>query len=100
MALLCTFVAAAVPAQDAVPVRVVMPEEKALSQQLVLSGSLTAQQDASLSSRSAGLVAEILADAGSIVTKGRPLLQLDTTLARHELAQRQAGLIAASVQQA
>jgi biotin carboxyl carrier protein len=87
-------------AQDRVPVRVAMPQQKALSQQLVLSGSLTAQQDASLSSRSAGLVAEVLVDAGSVVTRGQPLLQLDTTLAQHELAQRQAALNAAKVQQA
>jgi hypothetical protein len=48
-------VAMVLQAQDAAPVRVSLPEEKGLSQQLRLSGSLTAQQDAGLSSRTAGL---------------------------------------------
>ncbi|MDP2714524.1 efflux RND transporter periplasmic adaptor subunit [Rheinheimera sp.] len=98
-ALLGTMVAMALQAQEPVPVRVAMPQEKGLSQQLLLSGSLTAQQDAGLSSRTAGLVAELLVDAGSTVTKGQPLLQLDTSLAQHELAQRKAALAAAQVLQ-
>lgn len=98
-ALLGTMVAMALQAQEPVPVRVTMPQEKGLSQQLVLSGSLTAQQDAGLSSRTAGLVAQLLVDAGSTVSKGQPLLQLDTSLAQHELAQRKAALAAAQVLQ-
>ncbi|MDR6982065.1 RND family efflux transporter MFP subunit [Rheinheimera pacifica] len=98
-ALLCNIVSVTVQAQEQVPVRVAMPQEKGLSEQLVLSGSLTAQQDASLSSRAAGLVAELLVDAGSTVKKGQPLLKLDTALAQHELAQRQAALSAAQVLQ-
>lgn len=97
--LLCTMVAMALQAQEPVPVRVIMPQEKGLSQQLVLSGSLTAQQDAGLSSRTAGLVAQLLVDAGSTVSKGQPLLQLDISLAQHELAQRKAALAAAQVLQ-
>ncbi|MBU2072178.1 MAG: efflux RND transporter periplasmic adaptor subunit [Gammaproteobacteria bacterium] len=99
-AVLFALVATPVTANDAVPVRVVMPQQQALSQQLVLSGSLTAQQDASLSSRIAGLVAQVLVDAGSLVSQGQALLQLDTSLAQHELAQRRAALNAARVQQA
>lgn len=98
-ALLCNTVSIMVQAQEQVPVRVAMPQEKGLSEQLVLSGSLTAQQNASLSSRTAGLVAELLVDAGSTVKKGQPLLKLDTALAQHELAQRQAALSAAQVLQ-
>ncbi|SEI08543.1 RND family efflux transporter, MFP subunit [Rheinheimera pacifica] len=98
-ALLCNTVSIMVQAQEQVPVRVAMPQEQGLSEQLVLSGSLTAQQDASLSSRTAGLVAELLVDAGSTVKKGQPLLKLDTALAQHELAQRQAALSAAQVLQ-
>lgn len=98
-ALFCNTLAVMVHAQEQVPVRVAMPQEKGLSEQLVLSGSLTAQQDASLSSRTAGLVAELLVDAGSTVKKGQPLLKLDTALAQHELAQRQAALSAAEVLQ-
>jgi membrane fusion protein (multidrug efflux system) len=98
-ALFCNTLAVMVHAQEQVPVRVAMPQEKGLSEQLVLSGSLTAQQDASLSSRTAGLVAELLVDAGSTVKKGQPQLKLDTALAQHELAQRQAALSAAEVLQ-
>ncbi|PKM17626.1 MAG: efflux RND transporter periplasmic adaptor subunit [Gammaproteobacteria bacterium HGW-Gammaproteobacteria-15] len=98
-ALLCNIVSVTVQAQEQVPVRVAMPQEKGLSEQLVLSGSLTARQDASLSSRAAGLVAELLVDAGSTVKKGQPLLKLDTAVAQHELAQRQAALSAAQVLQ-
>lgn len=93
----CCCGAFAVSAQDTVPVQVVMPQQNALAQQLVLSGSLTAQQDAQLSSRSAGLVAKLLVDAGSVVRQGQPLLQLDTAVAEHELAQLQAALNAAKV---
>ena len=84
-------------AQESVPVRVVMPQQNALAQQLVLSGSLTAKQDAQLSSRTAGLVARVLVDAGSIVNQGQPLLKLDTAVAEHELAQLQAAFNAAQV---
>lgn len=98
-ALACSMVAMVLQAQEAAPVRVSLPEEKGLSQQLRLSGSLTAQQDAGLSSRAAGLVSALLVDAGSTVSKGQPLLQLDTALAQHELAQRKAALSAAQVLQ-
>jgi|GEM_PF-6390414 len=57
---------------DSVPVSVIMPQERGLSEQLQLSGSLTALHNASLSSRTAGLVAEMLVDAGSVVTQGQP----------------------------
>ncbi|GHG61309.1 MexH family multidrug efflux RND transporter periplasmic adaptor subunit [Alishewanella longhuensis] len=87
-------------AQDRVPVSVVMPQERALSQQLQLSGSLTAKHNANLSSRTAGLVAELLVDAGAVVTQGQPLLKLDTALASHQLAQQSAALNAAKVLQA
>jgi membrane fusion protein (multidrug efflux system) len=68
-------------AQDAAPVQVVQPKQQALAHQLVLSGSLTAQQDAVLSSRTAGLVANLAVDVGAEVSKGQPLLKLDSTLA-------------------
>lgn len=97
--LLSTLLSITLHAQESVPVRVSMPQEKGLSQHLVLSGSLTPLQDAGLSSRTAGLVAELLVDAGSAVSKGQPLLQLDTRLAQHELSQRKAALNAAQVLQ-
>ncbi|MEO3677528.1 efflux RND transporter periplasmic adaptor subunit [Rheinheimera fenheensis] len=86
-------------AQDAAPVQVVQPKQQALAQQLVLSGSLTAQQDAALSSRTAGLVANLAVDAGAEVSAGQPLLKLDSTLAQHELAQQQAAFNAALVRE-
>jgi len=96
-ALLCLMFSSMMQAQDAVPVRVVMPQQQALAQQLQLSGSLTAQQDATLSSRTAGLVHSVLVDVGALVSKGQPLLTLDTALAKHELAQHQAAFNAATV---
>ena len=98
--MLCSFFSVDVNAQDTVPVQVVQPNQQALTQQLVLSGRLTAQQDASLSARTAGLVALLLVDAGAAVSKGQPLLKLDSTLAEHELAQQQAALKAARVREA
>jgi RND family efflux transporter MFP subunit len=85
-------------AQDGSPVEVVMPVERGLTEQLLLSGSLTAQQDAALSSRAAGLVSELLVDVGDQVKQGQPLLKLDTALAGHELTQREATMHVAEVQ--
>lgn len=86
-------------AQDSVPVSVATPQEQGLSEQLQLSGSLTAQHNANLSSRTAGLVAEMLVDAGSVVRQGQPLLKLDNALANHQLAQQRAAVNAAEVLQ-
>jgi RND family efflux transporter MFP subunit len=98
--ILCSFFSVRLLAQDAAPVQVVQPKQQALAQQLVLSGSLTAQQDAALSSLTAGLVASVLVDAGATVSKGQPLLKLDSTLAEYELAQQQAAFNAALVREA
>lgn len=98
--ILCSFFSVGLLAQDAAPVQVVQPKQQALAQQLVLSGSLTAQQDAALSSRTAGLVANLAVDVGAEVSKGQPLLKLDSTLAEYELAQQQAAYNAALVGEA
>ena len=98
LALGCCIFASELSARSAVPVQVVLPEQNALSQQLRLSGSLTARHNASLSSRTAGLVQSMLVDAGTVVEQGQTLLTLDTTLAKHELAAQQAALNAAQVQ--
>ena len=84
-------------AQEGTPVNVAMPEEQGLSEQLLLVGTLTARQDASLSSRAAGLVLRLHVDVGDEVKRGQALLELDTALAEHELAQRQATQNAARV---
>ncbi|MEW5681264.1 MAG: efflux RND transporter periplasmic adaptor subunit [Pseudomonadota bacterium] len=98
--ILSSFFSVGLLAQDAAPVQVVQPKQQALAQQLVLSGSLTAQQDAALSSRTAGLVANLAVDVGAEVSKGQPLLKLDSTLAEYELAQQQATYNAALVGEA
>lgn len=100
--LMAAALAVAVPpglvlAQEASPVRVAMPVERGLSEQLLLSGTLTPRQDANLSSRTAGLVSELLVDIGDQVEKGQALLRLDPALARHELSQRTANAHAAKV---
>lgn len=88
---------ATVSAQQSTPVQVTMPAEQGLSEELLLSGSLTARQDANLSARAAGLVATLNVDVGDRVEKGQSLLQLDDALARHDLAQRQAAVHASEV---
>ncbi|MEM7084009.1 MAG: efflux RND transporter periplasmic adaptor subunit [Pseudomonadota bacterium] len=84
-------------AQTVSPVQVTMPVNAGLTERVALSGSLTALHDASLSSRTAGLVAHLFVDAGDTVSRGQPLIALDTALAEHELTQRQAARQAARV---
>lgn len=67
-----------------------MPMKQGLSEQLSLSGTLTPRNDASLSSRAAGLVSELFVDVGDEVVRGQALLQLDQSVSEHELAQRRA----------
>lgn len=98
-ACLTVLVSLTAKAQEMVPVSVVLPQERGLAEQLTLSGSLTALHNANLSTRTAGLVAELLVDVGATVVAGQPLLRLDATLAQHELAQQRAAVYAAEVLQ-
>ncbi|WP_193214587.1 efflux RND transporter periplasmic adaptor subunit [Luteolibacter marinus] len=52
-----------------------------LERQLELTGTVTAHRRASLSSRTGGLIGKIQVDAGSEVTAGQVLMELDTELA-------------------
>lgn len=70
---------------DAMPVRVVTPQQLTLSRDLPLTGTLTAQSNARLSPRVDGLVSALNVDAGDRVEQGDVLLQLDAELAKHAL---------------
>ncbi|ABX51585.1 efflux transporter, RND family, MFP subunit [Shewanella baltica OS195] len=80
---------------SAVPVTVALPQTGSTNELLTLSGSIKSARVARLSARTDGLVAKVLVDAGSQVRAGQPLLALDDTLAVHQLAQRQADVMAA-----
>jgi len=80
---------------NAVPVTVALPQTGNTNELLPLSGSIKSARVARLSARTDGLVAKVLVDAGSQVRAGQPLLALDDTLAVHQLAQRQADVMAA-----
>ncbi len=56
------------------------------------TGTVTAERDAALSPRVAGLVAAVLAEDGDAVKRGTVLLELDATLAQLTLAQARAAL--------
>lgn len=76
------------PAAD--PPRPVTVAESTLAPakgRLELTGSVTANRRSQLSSRTAGLVASVVVDAGRRVRKGDPLLELDRDLAEIGLAQ-------------
>lgn len=73
-----------------VPVRVALPAEQSVGQQLRLTGTLTARQHARLSARTDGLVSRVRVDAGDNVSKGQVLLELDPALATEQLKQLQA----------
>ena len=67
-------------------VRVAQPQTRSASDTLTLTGSVTAERDASLSPRLSGLVDSVAVDAGARVTQGDTLLMLDDTLAELALA--------------
>jgi membrane fusion protein, multidrug efflux system len=72
------------PALAQVPVTVVEPEVGQASQTLSLSGNLIARQSSRLSPQVAGLVAEIVVDAGDRVSAGDVLVRLDARSAKLE----------------
>ena len=74
--------ATAAPANQAREVVTAMPQRLSGQQQLSLTGSVVSLQQAQVSARSDGLVAEILADTGATVTRGQALLRLDAELAK------------------
>lgn len=61
---------------------------------LTASGSLVAREEAGVASELAGYrIAEVLVDEDAWVTKGQPLVRLDDTLLRSQIAQQQANLV-------
>lgn len=72
-------------ARDAVPVTVVAPRSAQVTDELRLTGTLTAERSARLSPRVDGLVARVRVDAGDRVRAGAPLVELDSTVASHAL---------------
>lgn len=78
-------------AQDAVPVAVEVPAPAQVSEELRLTGTLTAERSARLSPRVDGLVARVRVDAGDRVEAGAPLVELDAAVARLALSRAQAG---------
>src|SRR5690606_1264441 len=62
------------------------------TEELRLTGTLTAQRHARLSTRADGLVADIQVDAGDRVAAGDVLLDLDSALANHALRRAEASV--------
>lgn len=72
-------------------VRVALPEQAMLSEELRLTGTLTAERSARLSPRVDGLVSAVRVDAGDRVKAGQMLLELDAAVATHALERARAG---------
>lgn len=80
---------------EAMPVAVATPVSVVPTDELRLSGTLVALQQAQLSPRVDGLVTHVTVDAGSRVKAGEVLLELDPALEQHTLRQREAATAAA-----
>lgn len=74
-------------------VSVAPPAQQALPQRITASGSVAAWEEMSLGVELSGQrVAEVLVEVGDTVTKGQPLLRLDTRSLEMELRQAEAAL--------
>lgn len=83
----------AVLAQDRVtPVSVVEVTTAPLSDEIPLTGSVTARRSSRISPKLDGFVAEVLVEEGDRVRAGAPLLKLDRVMAEIELSRAQAEL--------
>lgn len=92
---LSCLVIACVPvlAQDRVtPVSVVEATTAPLSEEIPLTGSVTARRSSRISPKLDGFVAEVLVEEGDRVRAGEPLLKLDRVMAEIELSRAQAEL--------
>jgi HlyD family secretion protein len=81
------------PARSAQPraVRVVEVQPRALNGGLVVSGVLVSREEAAVGSELSGYrVAKVYFDQGAWVKQGQPLVQLDDTLLRSQIAQQTA----------
>lgn len=90
--LLLTPSGASAAADPALPVEVLRPTPERSARTLELTGSVTAERDAALSSRVSGLVQRVRVDAGAQVRRGDILLELDPALAELALARADAAL--------
>ena len=80
-------------AQDSVtPVSVVEVTTAPLSEEIPLTGSVTARRSSRISPKLDGFVAEVLVEEGDRVRAGAPLLKLDRVMAEIELSRAQAEL--------
>ena len=77
---------------EAVNVTVTSARIGTLVDELALTGTVTAEQSASLSPRVSGLVASVHVDAGHHVKAGDVLVELDATMARLALAESEAAI--------
>lgn len=77
--------------RESVPVAVVVPRVVQVSEELRLTGTLTAERSAQLSPRVDGLVARVRVDAGDRVKAGAALLDLDSSIAALALSRTKAG---------
>lgn len=89
------FLCSLVSGQTAPPVVVETPDTDADPATFRFNGTITAKREARLSPRVAGLVVVADAETGFSARKGDTLVQLDDTLARIELAQRELAIDAA-----
>jgi RND family efflux transporter MFP subunit len=80
------------------PVIVVTAEQSPVSTTVELTGSVTARRQASLSSRTDGLIRKLLVDSGDVVKSGDLLMELDDELAVLALERVVAGREQAEVQ--
>jgi RND family efflux transporter MFP subunit len=78
-------------AQDAVPVAVVLPQTAQVTDEIRLTGTLTAERSARLSPRVDGLVSRVRVDAGDRVKAGATLIELDAAVASLALERARAG---------
>lgn len=90
--LLLGIATAGVAGADApIPVSVATATASVVSEELRLTGTLTAERRAGLSPRIDGLVARLRVDAGDRVKAGQVLLELDEELAEHAARRAAAG---------
>lgn len=78
-------------------VQVVYSKQEISNKELILTGNITALNDALLASLESGVVNTVKVDIGDHVAKGQVLMTLDSSLAEIELKQAKAALASAQV---
>jgi len=84
------FASALACAQEPAPVTAVSLTASRPVSELQLTGTLTAERSARLSSRVDGLVSRVRTDAGARVKAGEPLIEIDSTMAQLALSRAEA----------